>query len=315
MGTKFIFDRVQKRDEETIEEIFQAVRKKEYPDPNTTILADFVHAMFKVNMPVMKKLEREKKEEEKEEQSMDILKPRVMPLPMPPKYHPEPLKVEEPLTPTAEEVEKPESLLPPPPKEEKLDFNNQTYTITTFNTPISVSLEKDSAGKPLYKLREPEVNEDALKLAKELIADDFKKDFKMLDNQDFMKKKLEKACKKNDVECTPEIISNLTYHLKRDLLGFRRIDPVMYDDNVRAMYCDGLNKPVTIEFKDTGKVTTNIVFKETKDLNNLLAKLAKATGNELSEAKPILDTVFQGYRVQAVLGIGGASSKLIIKKE
>ena len=50
------------------------------------------------------------------------------------------------------------------------------------------------------------------------------------------------------------------------------------------------------------------------DLNALLYRIAKATGNDLSETKPILDTEFQGHKIQAVLGIGGTSSKLIIKK-
>lgn len=318
MPTKFILDRLRKEEEETIARIFEVVKKEAYPSKNTTVLANFVHAMFQVSQKgaAPKRPAAEVKPVIAAKPMM--VRPKLPPLPEPPSFHmPEPVPMPEmpALTPVPSEKPGKETLLPMPAEEKPVKFEGKSYTVTTFGMPVGVSIEKDATGKPLYKLNEPQISNDALKLTKEYVADDFRKDFKVLDNSDYINKKIAKACKKSDVECSPEYIKNIVYYLKRDLLGFRRIDPLIYDDNVKAIYCDGLNKPVTIEFRDIGKVKTNIVFSETKDLNNLLAKLAKATGSELSESKPILDTVYQGYRIQAVLGIGDASSKLIIKKE
>ncbi|MBU4242090.1 MAG: hypothetical protein KKF52_02555, partial [Nanoarchaeota archaeon] len=202
-----------------------------------------------------------------------------------------------------------------PPAAAPIEFQPQRYIVSTFDTNVGIDVKEDEVGNPIYNLQEPLIKQEILLLIKEYIRKDFEKDFQVLDNADYINKKIEKACKKEDVECTPEIIKDFIYYLKRDLLGFRKIDPIMYDKKVNAIYVDGLNKPVLIDFKGYGKMKTNLIFTETKDLNVLLARLAKATGNTLSEETPILDADFEGYRVQAILGMGGASSKLVIKKE
>lgn len=324
METKFVFDRVRKEEEGLIEEILALTRKKAYPDANTDTLASFIHAMFLVSQK-SKPLIIEK-EVIREVPKMEPARLLTRPLPKPPAYVfqeiPRPGEPQIPpapnLTPLPTEPEAHETLLPPSPTvaPSPKEMANKQYSVSTFNMLVPASLEKNETGKFIYKLNEPMVNFEALRLIKEYIADDFQKDFKILDNQEYVSKKLEKVCKKSKVEYSEELLKSIVYYLKRDLLGFRRIDPLMYDENVTAIYCDGLNKPVTVDYKNsTEKIETNVIFSEIKDLNALLTKLAKATGNELSETKPILDTVFQGYKIQAVLGIGGASSKLIIKKE
>jgi len=344
MSTKFIFDRVQKEREETIEEIFRHVRKKPYPDPKTTMLANFVEAMFQVHQ----KKHRHVKHEEDSFSKLGhinhhpVMAPKIRPLPMAPRPHtqvPQPTDVvvpvmipskkvtsiipeapqvpvdNKPLTPKAGEPLEETDLLPPAPVAAPVQFQPEKYIVSTFDTNVTVDVKEDEAGNPLYTLQEPLVKQEVLQLVKEYIKKDFEKDFQVLDNADYINKKIEKACKKEDIECTPEMIKDIIYYLKRDLLGFRKIDPIMYDEKVDSIYIDGLNKPVIVDFKGTGKIKTNLIFTDTKDLNVLLARLAKATGNTLSEENPILDADFEGYRVQAILGMGGASSKLVIKKE
>lgn len=339
MQTKFIFDRAQKEREETIEEIFRNVGKKPYPDPKTTILANFVEAIFQVNQKkhMHHKHEEKKKETvfsklEHMEKKHPLMQPKVKELPMPPKPKKEvltkavPAKQEmpnapqvpvdnKPLTPKPGEPMQETDLLPPAPAPGQEGFQPKSYTVTTFNTQVNVEVKEDNSGNPVYYLNEPLVKKEVIQHVKEYIKKDFEKDFQVLDKQDYINKKIEKACKKEDVQCTPDTIKDVIYYLKRDLLGFRRIDPIMYDKNVDTIYVDGLNKPVMVDFKGSGKIRTNVIFTETKDLNVLLARLAKATGNTLSEENPILDADFEGYRVQAILGMGGASSKLVIKKE
>ncbi len=337
MTTKFIYDRIQKEREETIEQIFEQVSKEPYPKPETTILANFVEALFQTNMK-----EPEKKHEIHKHHKLHEKRPLLKPLPSPPKpaekiaaapKEPTPeAPKEEPkepvpappqpavpkdnksLTPKAEQKEQSEDLLPPAPSNKQEAFESQSYIIKTFNTDVNIEVKKDDSGNALYSVNEPLVKKEVIKRVKEYIKKDFEKDFQVLDKPDYINKKIEKACKKEDIKCDEETIKDVLYYLKRDLLGFRRIDPIMYDNNVSSIYVDGLNKPVMVEFKGLGKIKSNIIFTETKDLNVLLARLAKATGNKISEEEPILDSDFEGYRVQAILGKGGASSKLMVKK-
>ncbi|MBU2638164.1 MAG: hypothetical protein KJ955_04275 [Nanoarchaeota archaeon] len=314
--TKFIFNRLEKEAEDTVARILDVVQKKPYPDQNTTVLASFVHALFQTNI----------KEEPKQEKKPEPQKPamsavmQMKPLPPPPNYMPKPtmpaIQMPPAMMPVPETglLAKETTLLPATMDKPFAKPKEEEYTIKTFGTEVKVMQKPDESGKPTYKLIEPEINEKVMKLTKEYIEDDFEKDYNLLDNKEYMNKKIEKACKKSDVVFNEGYANVVLYYLKRDLLGFRRIDALMYDNSITAIYCDGLNKPVTVDIKNVGKTQTNIVFTDAVDLNALLYKIARASNSKLSDSKPVLDTEFQGYKIQAVLGIGGMSSKLIIRK-
>lgn len=327
--TRFIFDRAEKETQQTVEDILAVVQKKPYPDQNTTILAGFIHALFQTGS----KIKGIKAPEEKEAapvmpSSSQILQKGLPQAPryVAPKPAPIPMPVPAPVLPTTNQqlqtqfvpqtglLAKENMLLPSMPEAPSAFFKKREYSINSFDNQIGVVVENDDSGKPVYKVTEPQANEEVLKLSKEYIEDDFEKDFKALDDKDLLNKKIEKACKKKDVAFTEDYAKAVTYLLKRDLLGFRKVDVLMYDASVLGIFCEGLNKPVLVDLKDVGKVPTNIIFTDVVDLNALLFKIARATDNKLDDSKPILDTEFQGYKIQAVLGIGGMSSKLIIKK-
>jgi len=325
--TKFVFDRLEKETEQTVKDIMAVVQKKPYPDQNTTILAGFIHALFQRGSNV----KQFKTEEQKQE--MPVARTSILQkgLPPPPSYlspkpfnpvlpmpvNVQPIPAPQPMPqPTIESglLAKENTLLPSMPEAPSAVFKRREYSINSFDNQLGVVVDNDDTGKPVYKLTEPQINEEVLKLVKEYIESGFEKDFSILDNKDYMNKKIEKACKKKEIPFTDDYAKAAIYLLKRDLLGFRRIDALMYDSTITGIYCEGVNKPILVELKDYGKIPTNIIFTDVIDLNALLYKIARATDSKLEEAKPIMDTMFQGYKIQAVLGIGGMSSKLIIKK-
>lgn len=321
--TRFIFDRTEQETAKTVEEILRVIQKKPYPDDKTTHLATFIHAMFQVS-PRTKSISMPQAQPQISPDAKLIQAAASKPLPPAPRYAPPKIVAPKPVVipvaipvqPMAETglLAKEQTMLPSMPEAPSAVFRRKEYAITSFNTQVGVLMDNDDSGKPAYKVSEPAIKEDVLKLTKGYIESDFEKDFQVLDNPDYINKKVEKACKKSDVPYTDDYAKAVVYYLKRDLLGFRRVDALMYDTNVTGVYCDGINKPVLVEIKDFGKIPTNIIFTDVIDLNALLFKIAKAAGAQLGEANPILDTEFQGYRIQAVLGIGGMSSKLIIKK-
>ncbi|RME54612.1 hypothetical protein D6777_03265 [Candidatus Woesearchaeota archaeon] len=210
--------------------------------------------------------------------------------------------------PSLDNLEPPTSTIEKPKKRE--------YVVMLFNTPVGIYVAPDeNTYKLTYHVIEPVINEAVLKLVKNMIKKDFKKNYKILDNDEFIKENVMKACKKLNVQFTEDYPRKIKYYLKRDLAGFRRIDPMLQDTNVKGIYIDGVNKPVVVEFGDTKeKIQSNVVFTDPEDLNVLIRKLAILTGNTINESNPILNTTFEGIKIQAVLGLGGASSKLIIKK-
>ncbi|MDI6738199.1 MAG: hypothetical protein QME12_06845 [Nanoarchaeota archaeon] len=326
--TRFIFDRLEKETQQTVEDILAIVQKKPYPDQNTTILAGFIHALFQTGSKI-RQFAPERKEEAAPlvPSSSQILQkglppapkyvaPKPIPMPLQPAIAP-PAANQQPaplFVPQTGLLAKENTLLPSMPEAPSAIFRRREYAIDSFNNKIGVVVDNDESGKPVYKVTEPQVNDEVLKLSKEYIESDFEKDFNILDNKEYINKKIEKACKKKDVAFTDDYANAMVYLLKRDLLGFRKVDVLMYDESVRGIFCEGLNKPVLVDLKNVGKVPTNIIFTDAVDLNALLFKIARATDSKLDDSKPILDTEFQGYKIQAVLGIGGMSSKLIIKK-
>jgi hypothetical protein len=320
--TKFVFDRLEKETEQTIADILEVVQKKPYPDQNTTILAGFIHALFQTGS----KAKQVRTEEPKIEMPVGRTSILQKGLPPPPAYSsPKPINPILPMpVPAAQLIPQPSiesgllakenTLLPSMPEAPSAVFKRREYTINSFDNQLGVVVDNDDTGKPVYKLTEPQINDEVLKLVKEYIASDFEKDFTILDKKEYMDKKIEKACNKKNIPFTEDYAKAAIYLLKRDLLGFRRIDALMYDATITAIYCEGINKPILVELKDYGKIPTNIIFTDKVDLNALLYKIARATDSKLKETNPIMDTMFQGYKIQAVLGIGGMSSKLIIKK-
>lgn len=329
MSIKFMLDRVQKEQEETISHILEVVKKKPYPTRETEHLATFISALFHVGLkkkefnssitqprPIIHQISKWPAPVTKVVQK-EIVKPIKRPLPIPPRpvrsAAPNLLPENAPLKP----LEAPQNApIPPSPiAAQTVEPKKEEYTVLSFDTPIGIiSDPKGENNKPVYTVIEPQVDVQLLTTVKSLIAKDVSKDYNILDNKEYMKEKCEKAAKKIKSFYSDDALPAMKYYLKRDMTGFRRLDPLMQDINVKSIYVDGVNKPVFIEAIQYDKGKTNIQFNDADDLNELIKKIAKATGNEISEQKPILATVFQGFKIQAILGIGNTTSKLVIKK-
>ncbi|MFH0752270.1 MAG: hypothetical protein V1914_01605 [archaeon] len=212
------------------------------------------------------------------------------------------------------EAEMPKGKSPQLLKQAPIKLEKKEYLIRLFQTPVGIMINKEE-DELLYRAMEPHPDASIINAVKETIKKDFARNHGLLESQAYLKEKFEKACKKLNTPCDADIIRRGTYYLKRDLLGFRRIDPLMHDANVTGIFCEGLNKPIKIEYKGVPeKIETNITFKDPKDLNTLINKIAAFAGIPISEATPIIDTVINGFKINATVGMGDISSKLTIKK-
>ncbi len=108
---------------------------------------------------------------------------------------------------------------------------------------------------------------------------------------------------KEDAETLSEYqVEKLLYMLKRDFVGYERIDAIKHDINVEDISCDGYNSPVFVYHTDYEQLITNIYHGE-DELDDFVVKLAQRSGKGISKRQPQVDaTLPDGSRSQLTLG-------------
>jgi flagellar protein FlaI len=97
-------------------------------------------------------------------------------------------------------------------------------------------------------------------------------------------------------------VEKLLYVLKRDFVGYERIDGIKHDINVEDISCDGYDSPVFVYHSDHEQLITN-VFHGRDSLDDFVVKLAQRSGKGISKRQPQVDaTLPDGSRAQLTLG-------------
>ena len=94
----------------------------------------------------------------------------------------------------------------------------------------------------------------------------------------------------------------ILYYIKRESLGFGKIDPLMRDPHIEDISCDGAGIPIFLYHRKYGSLKSNIVFKSEEELSYFVIRLAQKCGKHISIAEPMLDaTMPDGSRIQMTL--------------
>ena len=97
-------------------------------------------------------------------------------------------------------------------------------------------------------------------------------------------------------------IHKLVYYLRRDFVGYERIDPLLSDDAIEDISCDGVGLPVFVYHREFRDLDTNVSFGD-RDLRSFVTRLAQRAGKHLSVSNPLVDaTLPDGSRVQLTFG-------------
>lgn len=114
----------------------------------------------------------------------------------------------------------------------------------------------------------------------------------------------------------PRTYHKLLYFLKREILGFGKLDPIFRDIQVEDISCDAPNVPVFLYHRKYYNVETNLSFGE-DELNAYVMRLVERSGKHVSLSKPMVDaTLPGGHRLQATFQteISAKGSSLSIRK-
>ena len=80
--------------------------------------------------------------------------------------------------------------------------------------------------------------------------------------------------------------SKIFYYLKRDLIGYGRMDVLMNDANVEDVSLDGTNIPIFAYHRKFESVETTIAWPDDVELESYVIKLAQRCGKHISVAEP-----------------------------
>ena len=103
-------------------------------------------------------------------------------------------------------------------------------------------------------------------------------------------------------EISASAIHRIMYYLRRNLLGYEKINSLLYDPYIEDISCDGVGVPLYIYHTRYLNIESNISFEE-EELDSLVIKMCQLNNKHISVSQPIVDATIQdGSRLQAMLG-------------
>jgi flagellar protein FlaI len=92
----------------------------------------------------------------------------------------------------------------------------------------------------------------------------------------------------------------ILYYLERDIVGYGKIDSLMFDENVEDISCSGVGKPLFLWHRKYENIKTNVVFKQEEELDDFMMRVVHKAGKHVSLAFPIVDVTLPGKHRLAV---------------
>lgn len=96
-------------------------------------------------------------------------------------------------------------------------------------------------------------------------------------------------------------LERVLYFLRRDLLEFERINPLMQDPRLEEISCNGPERPLYVYHREFADLKSNVQF-PADQLQPFIKKLAQRSGKDISTADPMQGTSLpDGSRIQLEL--------------
>ncbi|OYT43646.1 MAG: type IV secretion system protein VirB11 [Candidatus Aenigmarchaeota archaeon ex4484_56] len=177
----------------------------------------------------------------------------------------------------------------------------------------------------IYNVIEPKITkkekliiEDIKRYISEKIDIDFAA-IKRFEARNYLFKKIDDAIEYFRLNLSDTESKIFKYYIFRDFLGLERIEPILQDDNLEDISCNGVGVPMYVVHRDSrfGSLRTNIYFETFEELDSFVMKLAQKCGRDISVAQPLLDGILpDNSRVQATLAtdIARRGSNFTIRK-
>ena len=119
----------------------------------------------------------------------------------------------------------------------------------------------------------------------------------------YLRTAMDKVIKSYGMKINKKSKSKLFYYLRRDLIGYGRMDVLMNDPNVEDVSLDGTDIPIFAYHRKFESVETTCKLETDDLLESYVIKLAQRCGKHISVADPLIDaTLMDGSRIVMKLG-------------
>ena len=134
------------------------------------------------------------------------------------------------------------------------------------------------------------------------------------DIKNFLFVRLREENQNNNI--TNEYLDTLSTKFLRDIIGYGQIDPLINDDELEEIMIIGINKPVFVYHRKYGMMKTNIEFKDSNEIIELIDSIARQINRRIDHESPILDgRLRDGSRINATIPpISADGPSLTIRK-
>ena len=160
----------------------------------------------------------------------------------------------------------------------------------------------------IYQIIEPPLNKKEQEWRDELMTIFIKSLTVNIDEMDadpsaYLRTAMDKVIKSYGLKINKKSKSKLFYYLRRDLIGYGRMDVLMNDPNVEDVSLDGTDIPIFAYHRKFESVETTCKWETDDMLESYVIKLAQRCGKHISVADPLIDaTLMDGSRIVMKLG-------------
>jgi len=198
-------------------------------------------------------------------------------------------------------------ILDDPSLEGSLRDVNITYMIDPPYQYVHIEYNKQE-GTLIYSVVEPQLSEDE-KVALDIIEQAFEKlvstNLEIIEGDrrtEYLRERFYSLVNIFGLKLTEHQKERMFFVLKRQYLGYSRIDTLMKDKYIEDISCNGSDIFLYVQHRIYGSIRTNVKFGEV-ELNNFVLKLAQVGGRHISLLQPIRDVSLpDGSRGNLTLG-------------
>ncbi|ABS56936.1 type II secretion system protein E [Methanoregula boonei 6A8] len=184
---------------------------------------------------------------------------------------------------------------------------NITYPIDPPYQYVHIEYSKKD-GALIYEVVEPQLSEDE-KVALDIVERAFEKlvstNLEVIEGDqriEYLRERFYSLVNIFGLKLTEQQKERMFFTLKKQYLGYSRIDTLMKDRYIEDISCNGSDIYLYVQHRIYGSTRTNVKFGEV-ELNNFVLKLAQIGGRHISLLQPIRDVSLpDGSRGNLTLG-------------
>ncbi|MFH1126568.1 MAG: type II/IV secretion system ATPase subunit [archaeon] len=161
----------------------------------------------------------------------------------------------------------------------------------------------------IYRVDQPELDEDEkdlLHLISKGLTKTLETNISILREREtllkYIQQKTKEIIEEYGITLKPGQYTRLMYYIYINFVGLNELEPLMHDNYIEDIGCDGTSVALYVTHKKYGNIKTNISFNTKERLQEFVTKLAERCGKYISYAEPILDgSLPDGSRINSTL--------------